>query len=97
VSWDRHLVEGRPLFVWAPQDRSSTYPVVYVLHAHLRDAQSWFNVEPFGESYPEAIERAAPGAVVALVDGWTELGGGQWVGELGSYLREAVVPFVEER
>ncbi len=97
MTWDRHSVEGRPLFVRAPEDLSRTYPVVYVLHAHMRNAESWFNVEPFEESYPQAIERLAPGAVVALVDGWTELGGGQWIGALGEYLHDAVVPFVEER
>jgi Putative esterase len=97
VSWDRHSVGERPLFVWAPDDRSRTYPVVYVLHSHMRNAASWFNVEPFEESYPEAIERLAPAAIVALVDGWTEHGGGQWIGALGEYLRDDVVPFVEER
>jgi hypothetical protein len=97
VTWDRHSVEERPLFVWAPDDRSRTYPVVYVLHAHMRDAQSWFNVDPFEESYPQAIERLAPDAIVALVDGWTEHGGGQWIGALGDYLRDQVVPFVEGR
>ena len=97
MSWDRHTVGERPLFVWAPPDRSRTYPVVYVLHAHMRSAQSWFNVEPFEQSYPEAIEELAPEAVVVLVDGWTRLGGGQWIGEHAAYLREQVVPFVEER
>ncbi len=63
----------------------------------MRDAQSWFNVEPFEECYPQAIERLAPEAIVVLVDGWTEHGGGQWIGPLGEYLRDEVVPFVEER
>jgi hypothetical protein len=97
VNWDPHSVGERPLFVWAPDDRSRTYPVVYVLHSHLRNAQSWFNVDPFEENYPAAIERVAPAAIVALVDGWTEHGGGQWLGPLGDYLRAEVVPFVEER
>jgi Putative esterase len=95
LSWDSHTLEGRPLFVWAPADRSRAYPVVYVLHAHLRDARSWFNVEPFERSYPEAIDELAPEAIVALVDGWTDAGGGQWVGEHAAYLCEDVVPFVE--
>lgn len=95
MSFARHEVGGRPLFVWAPAGRSRAYPAVFVLHSHLRSAQSWFNVEPFDESYPEAIERIAPEAVVALVDGWTERGGGQWLGALASYLRDVVVPFVD--
>jgi len=97
LSWDRHSVGGRALFVWAPTEPSRAYPVVYVLHSHLRDAQSWFNVEPFERSYPEAIEALAPAAIVALVDGWTDAGGGQWIGEHARYLCDDVVPFVEQR
>ncbi len=95
MSWDRHELSGRPLFVWAPADRSRTYPTVYVLHAHLRNAESWFNVTPFEQSYPEAVEELAPSAIVVLVDGWTDAGGGQWIGEHAAYLQDEVVPFVE--
>jgi S-formylglutathione hydrolase FrmB len=96
VSWDAHELRGRPLFVWAPADRSRGYPTVYVLHAHMRSARWWFNVDPFVPSYPEVVDQLAPAAVVVLVDGWTEVGGGQWIGELASYLREDVVPFVDD-
>jgi S-formylglutathione hydrolase FrmB len=95
VSWDRHELGGRPLYVWAPADRSPRYPTVYVLHAHMRSAPSWFNVEPFEVSYPDRIESLGLDAVVVLVDGWTQLGGGQWVGPLATYLRDEVVPFVD--
>lgn len=97
MSWEEHELGGRPLFVWAPADRSRSYPTVYVLHSHMRSARSWFNVEPFQTSYPEDIEAAAPDAVVVLVDGWTEHGGGQWSGPHSDYLVREVVPFVEER
>ena len=97
MSWDAHELGGRPLFVWAPADRSRTYPTVYVLHAHMRSARWWFNVDPFVPSYPEVIDQLAPEAVVVLVDGWTDVGGGQWIGELASYLRDEVVPFVDEQ
>ena len=33
MTWERHELGGRPLFVRAPADRSRTYPAVYVLHA----------------------------------------------------------------
>ena len=95
MSWDAHELGGRPLFAWAPDDRSRAYPTVYVLHAHMRSARWWFNVDPFVPSYPEVIDQLVPGAVVVLVDGWTDLGGGQWIGELASYLRDDVVPFVD--
>ena len=73
---------------------------MYVLHAHLRTAASWFNVEPFERSYPEEIDTLAPEAVVVLVDGWTSVGGSQWIdsdgiGRYGTYLQEEVVPFVD--
>lgn len=97
MTWERHEVDGRPLFVCAPSDRSRSYPTVYVLHAHMRSAQSWFNVTPFEQSYPDVIDALALPCVVALVDGWTDVGGGQWIGETGAYLRDAAVPFVDER
>jgi S-formylglutathione hydrolase FrmB len=97
VTWDRHELGGRPLFVWAPDDRSRSYPTVYVLHAHMRSATWWFNVEACTTSYPDRIAALGPEAVVVLVDGWTELGGGQWIGPLGAYLRDEVVPFVDGR
>jgi S-formylglutathione hydrolase FrmB len=113
LTWTRHTLasdalRGNPLgdpherdvWVWSPQDRSRGYPTVYVLHAHLRSAASWFNVEPFERSYPEEIDTLAPEAVVVLVDGWTSVGGSQWidsdgVGQYGTYLQDDVVPFVD--
>lgn len=92
----------RPLFVWVPTDDSRRYPTVYVLHAHMRSARWWFNVEPFVRSYPEEIDALAPNAVVVLVDGWTSVGGSQWidsagVGRYGTYLSDEVVTFVDAR
>jgi S-formylglutathione hydrolase FrmB len=95
--WKPHELDGRPLFVWAPADRAGSYPTVYVLHAHMRSARSWFNVTPFERSHPDAIAALGLPCVVALVDGWTDVGGGQWIGEVGAYLRETVVPFVDDR
>jgi enterochelin esterase-like enzyme len=90
----------RPLYVWAPDDGSDRYPSVYVLHAHMRSGPSWFNVEPFAASYPEDVDALQPEAIVVLVDGWTAVGGSQWIdsdriGRYGTYLCEEVVPFVD--
>lgn len=106
MGWTRHtlasaaLGDERPLWVWAPDDASGELPVVFVLHAHMRSADSWFNVEPFERSYPEELAELAPAAIVALVDGWTSVGGSQWIdsGRLGpfaTYLTDEVVPFVD--
>ena len=113
MSWTRHTLASdalrgnplgdpheRDLWVWSPQGSSRRYPTVYVLHAHLRSAASWFNVEPFERSYPEEIDRLAPEAVVVLVDAWTSVGGSQWIdshgiGRYGTYLQKEVVPFVD--
>jgi S-formylglutathione hydrolase FrmB len=113
LTWEQHTLSSdalrsnplgdpaeRPLWVWAPEDRSRRYPTVYVLHAHMRSAQWWFNVEPFERSYPEAIDALAPNAVVVLVDGWTSVGGSQWIdsagiGAYGTYLCDEVVAFVD--
>jgi S-formylglutathione hydrolase FrmB len=84
----------RPLFVWAPEG-DGPFPAVYVLNAHMRSGRSWFNVDPFERSFPEEVEALAPRCVVVLVDGWTSVGGSQWIdsdgiGRYGSYLAEAV-------
>jgi S-formylglutathione hydrolase FrmB len=67
----------------------------------MRSGPSWFNVDPFVRSYPEEIEALAPEAVVVLVDGWTSVGGSQWIdsegiGRYAAYLAEAVA-FVDSR
>jgi S-formylglutathione hydrolase FrmB len=66
----------------------------------MRSAPSWFNVEPFERSYPEDVDALSPQAIVVLVDGWTSVGGSQWIdsagiGRYATYLCEEVVPFVE--
>ena len=50
--------------------------------------------------HPEEIDTLGPEAVVVIVDGWTSVGGSQWIdsdgiGRYGTYLHEEVVPFVD--
>jgi S-formylglutathione hydrolase FrmB len=96
----------RPLFVWTPPaydtEPNRRFPVVYLLHAMTGQARAWFNVSPFARSVPEEIEALDPGAVVVLVDGWTALGGSQWIdspaiGRYGTYLCDDVVGLVDAR
>jgi S-formylglutathione hydrolase FrmB len=112
VSWhevelDSPALEGnplgdpsrRPLFVWTPPGQGP-YPAIYVLHAMTGQARAWFNVSPFTPSFVEEIDALAPEAIVVLVDGFTALGGSQWIdseriGNYGRYLCEDVVGYVD--
>lgn len=95
---------ARPLFVWTPpayeSEGSRRFPTLYVLHGMTAQARSFFNVSPFTANLPELVERAAPEAIVALVDGFTAVGGSQWIdspaiGAYGSYLCDDVVGFLD--
>ncbi len=92
----------RPLYVWSPEDTSRRYPSVYVIQGMTGMAPAWFNVEPWTESYPAAIERLALDAVVVLVDAFTAVGGSQFVdspgiGNYHTYLCDELVPYVDAR
>ena len=98
---DTHV---RPLFVWTPagyETGHDHYPVIYVLHALTGQARAWFNVSAWSESLPDIVERLELEAIVVLVDGWTALGGSQWLdspatGRYGTYFCDEVVAFVDE-
>ena len=96
----------RPVFVWTPPSYDAEperrYPSIYVLHGLTGQARAWFNVSPFAKNVPALIDELAPEAVVVLVDGFTAVGGAQWIdspatGRYGTYLCEEVVPFVDAR
>ena len=96
----------RPLFVWTPPtyelDADRRFPVVYVLHGMTGQARSWFNVSPFARNLPERVDESGLDLIVVLVDGFTSLGGAQWldspaIGRYGAYLCEDVVGHVDAR
>ncbi len=96
----------RPLFVWTPPSYDAEperrYPSIYVLHGMFGQARAWFNVAPFAKNVPQEIDELAPEAIVVLVDGFTAVGGAQWLdspatGAYGTYFCEEVVPFVDAR
>jgi S-formylglutathione hydrolase FrmB len=96
----------RPLFVWTPPEREAEperrLPAIYLLHAMTGQARAWFNVAPFEPSLAEQVDALAPEAVIVAVDGFTALGGAQWIdspaiGDYGRYLCEDVVGFVDGR
>ena len=95
---------SRPLFVCTPPGYDSEpdrrYPSIYLLHAMTSQARAWFNVAPFLPSFPEQLDALALEAVIVAVDGFTALGGAQWIdspaiGDYGRYLCEDVVELVD--
>lgn len=96
----------RPLYVCTPPgydaEPGRRYPTIYVLHGMTGQARAWFNVSPFARNLPETLDELALEAIVVLVDGFTALGGAQWVdspaiGAYGTYLCEDVVGLVDSR
>ncbi len=92
----------RTLWVWSPADATRRYPSVYVIQGMGGVVDQWFNVRAWTESYPDAIERLAPDAVVVLVDAFTSVGGSQYldsagIGRYHTYLCDEIVPFVDAR
>lgn len=90
----------RPLWVWTPSDTTRRYPAVYVIQGMTGMVDAWFNVRPWTESFPDAVERLAPDAVVVLVDAFTAVGGSQFldspaIGRYHTYLCDEIVPFVD--
>jgi S-formylglutathione hydrolase FrmB len=90
----------RPIWVWAPADQARPLPALFVLHGMTGQGRAWFNVSPFAKNVPELIDELGLDAIVVLVDGWTGLGGSQWIdspaiGHYGAYLCEDVVGFVD--
>jgi S-formylglutathione hydrolase FrmB len=90
----------RTVWVWSPEDASRRYPSVYVIQGMTGMVDGWFNVTPWTESFPDAVERLAPQAVVVLVDAFTAVGGSQFldspaIGDYHTYLCDELVPFVD--
>ena len=94
----------RPLFVWTPPgydaEPERRYPTIYLLHAMTSQARAWFNVSPFTPSFGEQLDALELDAVLVAVDGFTSLGGAQWIdspaiGDYGRYLCDDVVGFVD--
>jgi len=94
----------RPLFACTPphydDEPTRRYPAIYVLHAMTAQARSLFNVSPFEATPAALIEQASLEAIVVIPDGYSALGGAQWVdsaaiGNYGTYLCDEVVATVD--
>ena len=64
------------------------YPVVYFLHGFSGSGMQWLNVSPFTRNVPERLdaliaEGKIPPMLGVFVDGWSSLGGSQWINSEG--------------
>ena len=73
----------RPLWVWVPEDDVAALPVGLRDPGNAGMADAWFNVEPWSQSFPDAVTELAPDAVVVLVDAFTAVGGSQFLDSPG--------------
>ena len=66
---------------------NARYPVVYFLHGFTGNGLQWLNTSPFTRTVPERLDlliaNGAPPAIGVFVDGWTSLGGSQWINSEG--------------
>ncbi len=97
----------RPLLVYLPPGHTdgAGLPAVYFLHGFTGSGRSWLNVSPWSPTVPERLDALVsagevPPLVGVFVDGWTALGGSQWInspaiGRYQDYVADDVVGFVE--
>ena len=100
----------RPLLVYLPpgyDGASDRYPVACFLHGFTGSAAGWTNVQAFAPTVPERLDAlvasgAVPPAIGVFPDGWTGLGGTQWIDapavvDYQSYLARDLVAFLDGR
>jgi len=97
----------RPVYLYLPPRHRPGLPAVYFLHGFGGSAHSWVAFQPFALTVPERLDAlvsagAVPPVVGVFVDGFTALGGSQWVnspaiGAYRDYLSRDVVSFVDRK
>lgn len=101
----------RPVAVYSPPgydpNGSARYPVLYCLHGYTGDAASLLSTRPWETNVVQWIDRLIteqrmPSAILAVVDGFTRLGGSQYVnsihnGDYETYVLRDVIGHVDAR
>jgi S-formylglutathione hydrolase FrmB len=82
------------------------YPCVYFLHGFMGSGRQWFNESAFTHNVPQRFEalmqhQKIPDAIGVFIDGFSALGGSQWinsdgVGRYRDYVARDVVNFVDK-
>ncbi len=82
------------------------FPVVYFLHGFSGSGMSWLNSSGFSPNVPERLDElitqgTIPPAIGVFLDGWTAVGGSQWVnseaiGRYREYVARDVVAHVDQ-
>jgi len=99
----------RPVIVYLPPgydaDASRRYPVLYVLHGYTGSAISLVSARPWERNVLQwidqlIVEKRMPPAILAIVDGFTRLGGSQYVdsvhnGNYATYVVRDVVGHID--
>jgi Putative esterase len=102
---------NRALVVYLPHaydhEPGRRFPVLYVLHGYTMSVESWLQRESVYGGYIPAADRLlsagdVPPMILVFVDGWTSLGGSQYVDSPGTgpyarYLLDGIVPWVDAR
>jgi S-formylglutathione hydrolase FrmB len=101
----------RPLWVYLPpgydDEPDRRYPSIYVIQGLTGQLDMWRNRTSFRRNFPELVDELfasgdSPPAILVWVDGWTSLGGSQFVdspgtGRYHTYIVDEIVPWVDER
>src|SRR5579863_1678154 len=101
----------RPLIVYTPPGYdpagSQRYPVFYCLHGYTGDALSGVLARPWESNVVQwldrlIVEKRVPAALLVLIDGFTRLGGSQFMnsvhnGDYATYVIHDAVGYVDER
>jgi hypothetical protein len=100
----------RPLLVYSSPGAGKSgarVPAVYVIQGYGGQADMWTERPPFDPTVIERVDQMfsagdCPDAVVVFVDGWTAVGGSQFLNSAGigrymDYLSDEVPAFVDER
>ena len=98
----------RSLSVYLPPQYaagSERFPAVYFLHGFSGSGTAWLNTAAFSPNVPERLDAliaagSIPPVIGVFVDGWTALGGSQWInseaiGRYRDYLARDVVAHVD--